>query len=82
MITLVLLGFTLASTALIREVRKAPEGYEDQNGFHVIPSQPAPRKVILSKVTSKGGFFERNFPFLQRHARVGRPVFHSLTPRT
>jgi hypothetical protein len=33
----------LGLTYIVHELRKAPEGYEDQNGFHTIPDPAAQR---------------------------------------
>jgi hypothetical protein len=41
LIALSLLGLSVASAAiLIRELRNAPEAYEDQAGFHVVDETP------------------------------------------
>ena len=41
LIALSLLGLSVASAAiLIRELRSAPEAYEDQTGFHLVDEPP------------------------------------------
>lgn len=45
-IALSLLGLSFASTALVvLELRNAPEGYEDQSGFHLIRKAAAHRET-------------------------------------
>lgn len=53
--TLALLGLSFASTGLIIfELQNAPEGFEDQSGFHLVRKDPA-RPETAAVETSLAG---------------------------
>ena len=51
LLAIVLLG---ASALIWREVRNAPEGYEDAEGFHMAPGQDRARRPVSTR-TAGGG---------------------------
>ncbi len=49
-LTLTLLGLSFASTGLIVfELQNAPEGFEDQSGFHLVRKDPTRRETAAHK---------------------------------